>query len=184
MADTDSPVASRAPTAERLLVAARRAFATRGYEAASLDEIAAECDVRKQTLLYHYPSKDDLLAAVVARTVEDLATYLDDAVAGATDPRGAVVDALFRVGGAQPELLEIIREVLRLGPPAATWLLEAGEPHLERLSAFVPRDRVLGGAAIILGMATEVEALGAVGIAPGLADLRRRRRVLLDYLDP
>lgn len=164
-------------------MSARRSFATRGFEASSLDEIAAECQVRKQTLLYHFPSKGELLAAVIVRSVEDLAAYLNAAVSQSSDPRGAVVDALFRVGHVQPELLEVIREILRLGPPASTWLLDAAEPHLERLSAFVPRDRVLGGAAIILGMATEVEALATVDIQPTLADLRRRRRVLLDYLD-
>lgn len=183
MAVTYTTVPEPSSTADRLLVAARQAFATRGFEASSLDDIAADCNVRKQTLLYHYPSKDDLLRAVIIGTVDDLAAYLNAAAAGAADPPGAVVDALFRVGHTRPELLEVIREILRLGPPASVWLLDAAEPHLERLGGFVPRDRVLGGAAIVLGMATEVEALATVGIAPTLGDLRRRRRILLDYLD-
>lgn len=169
-------------TADRLLVAARRSFAARGYEASSLDDIAADCGVRKQTLLYHYPSKETLLDAVIERTVKDLATYLDAAVSGVADPRVAVVDAALRIGSRQPELLEIIREVLRLGPPASARLLDAAAPDLDRLSGFMPRERVLGGVAIILGIATEVDALAAVGIEPSLGDLRRRRRVVLDYL--
>lgn len=182
MAATADQSGTQLSTAERLLLAARRAFATRGFAASSLDEIAADCDVRKQTLLYHFPSKDELLDAVIDRTVADLTVYLDKAVAGADDPRRAVVDSLFRVGTHQPELLEIIREVLRLGPPASTRLLDAAEPDLDRLSGFVTRERVLRAGAIVLGMATEADALASVGVEPTIGDLRRRRRVLLDYL--
>ena len=40
------------PTAERILVAAMGEFGTRGYEATSLDELARELGIRKQTILY------------------------------------------------------------------------------------------------------------------------------------
>ena len=170
-------------TSERLLSAAQRTFAERGYEAASLDEIAIDCGVRKQTLLYHFPSKQALLSAVIDRTVDELAAQVLDAVPDTGDPRDAVVDVLFRVGTRRPELLDLIREALRLGPPASTRLLNAADPHLDRVEMALGREKMLGAVAMILGLATEVDVLESLGVPPGLAWLRRRRRAVLDHLD-
>lgn len=169
-------------TADRLLGAALRAFADRGYEATSLDEIAADCDVRKQTLLYHFSSKDELLGAVIDHTVATLADHVAAAIPGAADREVAVVNALFRIGATRPELLELIREALRLGPPASERLLDVAEPFLEQLAVGMSRDKVLGAGAMILGMATEADVLDSLGVVPTVAQLRRRRRTLLDYL--
>jgi AcrR family transcriptional regulator len=50
---------------ERLLEAAYRSFYRKGFARSGLDDIAAEAGVTKKTLYYHFPSKDDLLAAVL-----------------------------------------------------------------------------------------------------------------------
>ena len=50
-------------TAERLLAAAWRHFATRPYEQVRLREIAAEAEVTVQTLHLRFHSKDELLSA-------------------------------------------------------------------------------------------------------------------------
>jgi len=71
------PLASAAATAtpERLLDAAEQAFA-RGYDAARLEDIAAAAGIRRPSLLYHFPSKDSLYAAVVRRTFARLGAAL------------------------------------------------------------------------------------------------------------
>jgi AcrR family transcriptional regulator len=53
-------------TAERLLAAAWRHFATRPYEQVRLREIAAEAGVTVQTLHLRFHSKDELLGAAYA----------------------------------------------------------------------------------------------------------------------
>ena len=63
-------------TREEILEAARNSFAKRGYEASSLDSIAADCEVRKQTVLYYFGSKESLLEAVIDRTLEELSAAL------------------------------------------------------------------------------------------------------------
>lgn len=50
---------------QRLLDAAARVFSERGYEAASVDEIAAEAGVSKGTLYWNFENKDDLFLALV-----------------------------------------------------------------------------------------------------------------------
>ena len=54
----------RRSTADRILVTAMAEFGTRGYEATSLDDLARLLGIRKQTILYWFPSKELLLEAV------------------------------------------------------------------------------------------------------------------------
>lgn len=70
-------VAYRAAQSERkrrqILEAAQRLFIRQGFEGASTDAIAAQAGVSKQTLYRYYPSKDELLVAVMrAMTVDQL----------------------------------------------------------------------------------------------------------------
>src|SRR5918996_3123369 len=86
------------PTADRILDAALDAFGTRGYGATSLDDLAGELGIRKQTILYWYPSKETLLDAAIDRTAAELTGRLERAVAaGGTgfDPGEALVGAMF-----------------------------------------------------------------------------------------
>ena len=48
-------------TRERVVEAALAAFGRRGFDVTSLDAIAGELGVRKQTILYYFPAKDALL---------------------------------------------------------------------------------------------------------------------------
>jgi AcrR family transcriptional regulator len=180
MAVTDGP-----STRERVVEVALSSFAARGFEATSLDDVAAELGVTKQTVLYYHPSKDALLGAVIERSVAELAAVLRTAGRRGVergDPLQEVVDALFRIGAQRPELLELVREALRLGPPASTRLTAELSPLLDELAGGVPREVVFTAAAMVVGMATEVDVLRGLGIAPTRGALRRRRRVLLDYL--
>ncbi len=171
-------------TRDRVLRAALASFASRGYGATSLDALAEGLGVRKQTILYYFPSKEALLGGVIARTAAELEATLapaapDDGAARVT----GVVDATFRLGTRRPELLALVREVVRLGPPASTQLLEAVGPLLRRAGAAVPEETILTVAAMVVGVATEVEVRQAAGLPPDLAWLRRRRRAVLAELD-
>lgn len=107
-------------TRERILDAALTAFGTRGYETTSLDALAAELGVRKQTILYHFASKDALLDAVIDEAGAELIASLEKAVSGTGEGWSrvdAVVRSVFRLAGRRPELLGLLREVSRLGPP-------------------------------------------------------------------
>src|ERR1700751_4719477 len=92
-------------TRERTVSAALTAFGTRGYETTSLDALAAELGVRKQTILYHFPSKDALLDAVIAEAGTELIAVLEQAVSGpgaGWSRVEAVVRSVFRLGGRGP----------------------------------------------------------------------------------
>jgi TetR/AcrR family transcriptional regulator len=185
-------------TRERVLDAALASFGTRGYEATSLDQVAAELGVRKQTILYYFPTKADLLDAVVDRSADELANALEQAVDRAGDGFDrveAIVRSVFRLALRRPELLGLLREVSRLGSPVATRLTDRLNPLVLRATAFLEGEMAAGRMrecdaqllllsvySTVLGVATEVEVLRAVGIEPTLRSTTVRRRELLRFL--
>ena len=56
-----------APMKERILAAADRLFYGQGIHAVGVDAVAAEAGISKRTLYNHFPSKDELVAAYLAR---------------------------------------------------------------------------------------------------------------------
>ena len=68
----DSATVKPAPatTHQRLLEAAARVFARSGLEGATTREIAREAGVNEVTLFRHFQSKENLLTAVVQRTLD------------------------------------------------------------------------------------------------------------------
>ncbi len=185
-------------TSDRILVTAMTAFGTRGYEATSLDDLARQLGIRKQTILYWYPSKDALLAAVVDRCADEVTGRLVRGLDGAEDGFGrvdAMVRVMFRLAARHPAMLGFMREVTRLGPPSSTQLLARIEPLIERASGFLevemeagrmqrhdPRLLLLAAYSMVTGMATEVEVLRAFGEEPTLPSLLHRRDELLSLL--
>jgi AcrR family transcriptional regulator len=180
------------------VAAAIAAFGTRGFGATSLDDLAAELGIRKQTILYWYPSKDALLDAAVDRTAAEVTRRLTRALVTAEDGFGrveAMVRAMFRLAARYPTMVGFLREVTRLGPPASTRMLDALRPLIDRAAAFLaaemdagrmrrldPRLLLLAAYSLVTGLATEVEVLRAFGEEPTLASLVRRRDELLALL--
>jgi len=102
----------------KLLEEATRLFGKRGFEGTSLDAVATAAGVRKQTLLYYFPTKDALLQACVEETSRRVSEYLIealDAEASGSRKAEAVVHALFELAEAWPEFAQFIREASRLG---------------------------------------------------------------------
>lgn len=80
---------------ERLLDAAYRSFYRKGFSRSGLDEIAAEAGVTKRTLYYHFPSKDDLLAAMLERQAGPALQQIRQWTEHLEGDPGAWVSALF-----------------------------------------------------------------------------------------
>jgi AcrR family transcriptional regulator len=185
-------------TADRILDAALVSFGTRGYEATSLDALAEGLGMRKQSILYWFPSKDALLEALIDRSAAELAEALEASLAragGGWARIEAVVRSVFRLAARRPELLGLVREVGRLGPPAATRLTLALDPLVARASAFLeaemdagalrrhePRLLLLAIYSTVIGMVTEVEVFRALGEEPSARSLVRRRQEILSLL--
>jgi len=107
----------------RILDAAERLFAERGYHAASLRAITAEAGVNLAAVNYHFHSKDALLKAVLVRRMgplnEERLSMLDrleEAAAGGCVPLEklvrAMVEPILRLGSGPREELESFRKLL------------------------------------------------------------------------
>ena len=185
-------------TAQRIIHAALLLFGTRGYEATSLDAVASALGIRKQTILYWYPSKEALLDAVIDHSAAELSAALEHTLSRAGEGWArveAVVKSVFRVAARRPELLGLLREMSRLGPPASSRLSDALDPLLARATGFLveemdagrmrrndPRLVLLTAYSAVVGVATEVEVYRALGEEPTARSLVRRRNELLRFL--
>jgi AcrR family transcriptional regulator len=84
------------PSVERerrvqLTSAAARVIARKGYEAATLRDVADEAGTSTGTLNYYYEGKDDLFAATLRAASERFQAELAAAVAAAPSPRGKLL---------------------------------------------------------------------------------------------
>jgi len=118
-------------TAGRLLRSARRLFAARGYDQASVRAITRAARANLGAVTYHFGSKWNLYATVVDHMFATLADRLAGAAAApgpAADRIARLVEAMFAFFADYPEAPRIMMHALaRGGPPP-----EAALPHLRR----------------------------------------------------
>ena len=185
-------------TRDRVLEAAVNAFGRRGYDVTSLDSLAAELGVRKQTILYYFPSKEALLEAAIDQAAADLTEELETALSEPGPPWSrvrAIVRAVFALTGRRPELLGLVREASRLGPPAAARFASVLGPLIDRATVFLEEAMERGDLrhqdarlllmmaySSVVGVATEVEVLRALGVEPTARVMVRQRAALLGFL--
>jgi TetR/AcrR family transcriptional regulator len=76
---SNKPVARRTSgleTRAEIMAAAERHFAEVGFEAARLEDIAADVGIRRAAIFYHFGDKQELYAAVLAEIFQGGMTYL------------------------------------------------------------------------------------------------------------
>lgn len=187
------------PTRQRILDSAIDLFGARGVDGVSLDEIARDVGVRKQTVLYWFPSKDELVDAVLETVAAELVVVIEAAVRSSSedplDKVDAVVSAVFRPAVRRPALLGLVREMSRLPEAQADRLRARLQPLIDRCVEYIslemdkrrlrrgdPRLLIALAYATVTGLATEPEALGAVGWQPTAINLRHLRDELRSFL--
>lgn len=104
----------RALWAELLLDIAQESLLTKGYRNTSMDEIAARAGVAKGTLYQHFPSKDDLIFAVLERHLgfsEQLIEQASEAVGGSRAKLEYILDAVYlQREGLDPRLFQLLQQ--------------------------------------------------------------------------
>src|SRR3954451_10539857 len=84
---------------EAILAAAARLYARRGFQGASVADLAKACSTSKSLIYHYFPSKDDILYAAMA-------AHLDALVAAAEEAS--------RAGGAEARLRALTQAFMRL----------------------------------------------------------------------
>jgi AcrR family transcriptional regulator len=107
---------------DAILDLAVRVFLERGYDGASLDDIARAAGITKASIYYHVRSKEELLARGVGRAFEALYAVLDEPVA--------------KSGSAAERLRHIVRRTIEITvamlPEVALLLRVRGNTRAER----------------------------------------------------
>ena len=184
---------------EQLIAEAIRLFGQRGYDAATLDAVAEAAGVRKQSLLYYFPTKEDLfdacvdeLSARVARTLEQALESIEED----DDPIPRVIHAIFKLAQEQPEFPGFMREASWRGPAIVQRFAGVMDPLRKRALVFLERGMSSGKFrkqdpilllfmiyTAVVGSITEAGVLRAVGGgAGGRAALRKREEELIQFV--
>lgn len=159
------PVPERGSRFEEMVAAARELLETEGPEALTMRRVAARLGLREPSLYKHSRGRDELLAAVVASGMRELAEGRWEAIR----PAAGVADALVRLAahqrefaGQHPHLYRLMfdrpfpRELLEAQADVQAWL-----PVVELLGS---EERVWAAFAFAHGM-LELERTGR--LAPG-----------------
>jgi len=187
-------------TRQRILDTALESFGTAGVAETSLDALARSLDLRKQSILYYFNSKAELVDAVVDEAADRFISELDT-LSDRVDPTDVwsqlegAVRVVFRLAVQEPALLGLVREASRPGSTVAlrlsTRLSQQIGAAQHSLDIALKEGRVQGENSrlllfslysTIMGVATEVEVLRAMGIEPSLRSLAQRRQELLRFL--
>ena len=158
MAPLSAPRPSTLAKQARTISAAQRLFLERGYLGTSMDAVALEARVSKQTLYTYYPSKAELFAAVLRDlTVERSGQPIElPAELAAPRDQASLCRALRHVVGHvaaamfQPEFVALVRVIVAEVPRA---------PDLGDLFRRIVPDRTLG---VVAGMLRAAAAAGLV----------------------
>ena len=182
-----------------LIEEAIRAFGREGYHGASLDRIASACGIRKQTLLYYFPTKEALLEACLDAAAERITREIAVALEGKDDywdRAEAVIHAVFRLAEQWPEFPMFVREASRLGPEAFDRLTGDLDALRRRAVAFLQEGMDAGEIrkqdptfllfqlyTAVVGSLTEASVLRAmVGEERSRTALRRRERETIAFV--
>lgn len=183
-----------------LIAEATRLFGGHGYDGTSLEAVAEAGGVRKQTLLYYFPTKEDLFEACVAEVAGRIAATLEAVLSEDPEPRWDraedVIRAIFDLAQSWPAFPMFLREASRRSPEMVGRFAGTLEPLRKRAIAFLERgmdegvfrrqDPVLLLFTLytaVVGSLTEAGVLRAVGGAEkGRGALRRREEELIEFV--
>jgi AcrR family transcriptional regulator len=156
-AQTPRPPSRRRPRAQAqarrqaILDAALTVFAARGYEAARLDDVAAQAGVAKGTLYLYFKDKQALFEELVRGAVTPIMERVSSAARAPELPASQVIDMFFQL--FQREVLGTKRKLLLR-------LIIAEGSRFPAIAAFYHREVVARGMTLMRSLATEAVARG------------------------
>ncbi len=107
-------------TADRMLAVAAQQFAEKGYSGASMRSIANATGTTQAAIYHHYPNKEALYLAVLARHLAEKTSVLVEEVAGINEPEKGLkllVHRLLELADEDVEFRQLyLRELLEGSP--------------------------------------------------------------------
>jgi len=132
---------------KRILIAAEKLFAERGYDSTSVQEITEMAGVNKAMIYYYFKSKLFLYRELLRVGLESVRAALDEAMkhVGVEQRLRAFLTAYFELLAARPQLAHLVyREILGYGPRCKTDLPNQLSLHIKRLEKIIDEGQRLG----------------------------------------
>ena len=96
----------------RVLSAAARLFREKGFERTTVRDIAREVGIQSGSIFHHFPTKEDILYAVMVEVIRFNTGRLEEATAGLADPvaqlRALVLGELGAIVGDTREAMSVL----------------------------------------------------------------------------
>jgi TetR/AcrR family transcriptional regulator len=183
-------------TRAAILAAAERHFAERGFEAARLEDIAADVGIRRSAIFYHFSDKLELYAAVLEEVL-GAATIVLPARGSAADRIETAILGWIDYVARRPSVARLIlREAASARPGIASPLVRASGSSVEWFRALMEEGVRSGELKPITDPHRFISLMGATtvfyfaampSLTPGVrfdpsspAELERHKREMLD----
>ena len=114
-------------TRAEILAAAERHFAERGFEAARLEDIAADVGIRRAAIFYYFGDKHELYAAVLDEVFAGAMTALPSSGSAVERLEASLTGWIDYVARRPSVARLILREAANAQPGVASPLLRAAE---------------------------------------------------------
>jgi TetR/AcrR family transcriptional regulator len=124
-------------TRAEILAAAERHFAERGFEAARLEDIAADVGIRRAAIFYYFGGKDELYAAVLDEVFDAGMATLPSHGSAAERIEASLIGWIDYVARRPSVARLILREAASAQPGAASPLVRVGRAPVDWFRAVI-----------------------------------------------
>jgi AcrR family transcriptional regulator len=158
----------RNATAERILGAALKVFASNGFDGTTTREIAARAGVNLGLLKYYFDGKEKLWKAAVDEVFADLWRTVGAGAAGAAADAGQIADtvrACVRFAARNPAFVRLMNDECKREGPRMRWLVDRhGKPLFELALAVLESARAARRLPDVPGVHLYYAFVGALGL--------------------
>lgn len=160
----DAPRRSGEETRAAILAAAERHFAKRGFEAARLEDIAADVGVRRAAIFYHFPDKHELYGAMLEEALGD-ATRALPARGSAAQRLEAAMSGWIDYVARRPTVARLIlREAASAQTGVSSPLVRAGAPLVDWMRARIDEGVATGELEPVIDPHRFISLMGATTV--------------------
>lgn len=180
-------------TREAILDAAREAFAARGYDGASIGDIAKEVGIAKASVLHHFANKDELYGQVIDRMLSAWFVRVEEALsseASGWEQFDHVLSAGFGFFAEHPDLVRLVRREALEGGHRGVDLGAALRPMFEQAVGYLeanmadgtfrrldPEQMIISGLGAVLSYFSDLPFIeGLTGRDPLAPEALQRRQ--------
>lgn len=147
-----------------IVEAAARLFAEKGFDGASLADLAEACATSKSLIYHYYASKEEILYDLMRRHVDELLAAAETGAAGGGDPRSALRafarGLLRKYAGAAARQKVLLYDLARLPPRLREDIVARERRLVARAEAIIARaapegadrSRIRASAMLFFGM--------------------------------